>query len=130
MFFMDQKLLEEAIELESYGSALEQHEQFLSNQIEELKKFSDSANSLFSSKENKILAAVGKGVYIPAQITSDKIFVEVGAGVVVKKTYSELQEVIKEQLAKLIESQRSIEMQLQLITQQLQKTMAELEKSE
>lgn len=124
---MNQKLLEEAITLESYSSALEQHEEFLSNQIKELQKFSESANFLFDSKENKILAAVGRGVYIPAQIFPEKIFVEVGAGVVIKKTPSELKEVIQEQLARLIDSQRSIEAQIQLTIQQLQKIMAELE---
>ena len=121
-------MLEEAIALEKYGSVLEQHQDFLAKQIAELKQFSDSASVLSSTKENKILAAIGKGVYVPALLIPEKIFVEAGAGVVVQKTLPELQDVIREQLAKLKESQRAIEMQLELATQQLQKLMAELEK--
>lgn len=124
---MDEHLFHEASQLENYLSNLEQNHEFLTNQIIELEQFSKNLQFLSKTSEKEMLSSLGKGVYLPAQITSKNLLVEVGAGVVIQKSPEELQKVIESQLKKLTESKIQLGAQLESYTEQLRKIMHELE---
>jgi len=124
---MDQQLLMEASQLEKYTSELEQHEEYIAQQITELTQFAEQLHEISKSSEKKLLSSIGKRVYLQTEVTDKKLFVEVGAGVIVRKTPEELHEVIVEQLAQLRESQKKITTQRSFYTQKLHELMHMLE---
>lgn len=127
---MDASKVMEAQELERYAGELDQHQAYLDKQLVELAKFSEDVKVLEKTKEKEIHSPLGKGVYIPAQITDTKLLVEVGAGVLVKKTPAELDLVLRDQMTRLSESKAQVSSQLELVTQRLQEIMSELSKQE
>ncbi len=124
---MDQELLQQAAQLEQYTRQLEEHDEFLTRQIAELEQFRASVLAFVRSKETRMLAPLGKGVYCKTDIADRKLFVEVGAGVLVKKTPEALAGVIENQLQKLKASQVQLTAQIGLCAQKLQEMMQELE---
>ncbi len=125
---MDQQLLQQAGKLEQYTRELEEHDEFLTRQIAELAQFQSSMKSFTSSTETRMLAPLGKGVYCKTDLADRKLFVEVGAGVLVRKTPEALSEVIEDQLNKLKASQVQLTAQIGLCAQKLQEMMQELER--
>ncbi len=125
---MNQQLIFEAAELEKYAADLEQHHEFLVKQIAELEHFAENLADIPSIQGKEILASLGKGVHIKTTVTETKLFVEVGAGIVVQKTPEELKQIIEEQLKQLKESKATITVQLGLSTQRLQELLREFER--
>ena len=124
---MDHQLLREASQLEKYTSELEQHEAYLSQQISELMQFMEQLDALKKNSEKSMLVSVGKRVYLKTEVTDKKFFVDVGAGVVVRKTPEELEAVIAGQLKKLRESQAALAQQLAFYGEKLHDLMHMLE---
>ncbi len=125
---MDQALLQEAARLEQFARELEEHDEFLTRQISELEQFQMSMKSFMASSEKRILAPLGKGVYCKTDIVERKLFVEVGANIIVRKTSEDLSAVIDAQLERLKVSQVHLTAQIGLCTQKLQELMQILEK--
>lgn len=124
---MDQQLLMEASQLEKYSNELEQHEAYLAQHINELMQFSEQLEILNQTNETSMLASIGKRVYLKTEVVDKSLFVEVGAGVVVRKTPEELATVITEQLTQLRASHEQLKLQLAFSTEKLQQIMAVLE---
>ena len=102
---------------------------FLDDQIEELEKFSNSLNVLESSDESEMLASIGKGVYVKTALKKEeKLFVEVGKGIVVRKKPAEAKETITEQIRKFKNVRVQIAAQLNDYTLQLKEMISEIEK--
>ena len=56
------------------------------------------------SKENSIISSLGKGLYVKASLEEKNIFVEVGSGVLVKKTPEAAKKIIENQIKRLSEA--------------------------
>jgi prefoldin alpha subunit len=125
---MDQKLLQEAAQLEQYTRELEEHDAYLQKQIAELEQFKAAMETFVASGEKRLLAPLGKGVYCKADIAEQKLFVEVGSGILVRKTPDALLAVVDEQLQTLGSSQIQLSTQITLCAEKLQGMMAVLEK--
>lgn len=111
---MDQAELMQIALVERQARELEGHLEIVSSQIIELEDFIGTIEALISSKERDILASLGKRVFIKTQAHDfDELFVEVGAGVIVKKTPKETADIIKEQIKRLKEVRIEISGQLQ-----------------
>ncbi len=111
---MQEALLQRAIELRQKSEEVEQQLNFVTEQIVDLENFSKSLDEIENSKENEMLAPLGRGVYTKVLRQKDqKLFVEVGAGVLVRKTPREAQEIIDDQLKKFIEARLHLSAQLQ-----------------
>lgn len=96
-------------EAEKINSQLETVEQ----QITELSSFTSYLTTLntLKEKDTEILASIGKGIYAKTNLINKDLYVEVGSGVVLKKTPADVQKVIDNQTKKLKE------IRLQLINQ-------------
>jgi prefoldin alpha subunit len=97
------------------ASLIERHLQELNNridyvsqQISELEEFKNNLKFLKDAKNKEMLASLGKGIYLKSSCQDDNFFVNVGAGVVVKKTPKETAEIITSQIKNLHEAKTSL----------------------
>lgn len=125
---MNQQLLQETALLEQYTRQLEEHDALLTQQITELEQFHAHLATFSKEQPKRILASLGKGVYVKSYIAEKILFVEAGAGVIVRKSAAEVAAVVSGQLEKLRASQLKLTTQIGLCMQRLQELMAELEK--
>lgn len=123
-------MLMQASALEKYASELDENLSLITQQIEGLNDFSGYLSNLVNSDEKAILSSIGKGVFLKSEIKDKNLFVEVGAGVIVRKTPQELQKVVEEQIAKLDISKTALSAQLELYTDKLHSIMFELNHSQ
>ena len=125
---MSHELIHEAQELEKYTAELEEHIKFLESQIQELDQFAERLTILnLNFINNCFNSSIGKGVYLPAELKDNNLLVEVGAGVIVKKTPLELKDVVIEQISKLQESKISLISQIGFYAQKIQEIMSEVQ---
>ena len=121
---MDQAELMQIALVERQARELEGHLEIVSNQIIELEDFIGTIEALISSKERDMLASLGKRVFVKTRADDfDKLFVEVGAGVIVKKTPKETADIIKEQIKRFKEARIEISGQLQMHHMELENFM-------
>ncbi len=100
-----QQLLFEASFIEKQMQDLQQQSIFINNEQQELENLSKNLDYIIMHNKKEIIASIGKGVRIPAQLISAKeLIVDVGAGVMVKKTLPQAKEVIEQQVKRLQEA--------------------------
>ena len=78
---------------------------FVETQLAELKQLYEMVKSLEAAKKNHALVSLGKGVSLPAMLLPESAYIEVGAGIVLKKSYNELAEVLEQQISTLRKTQ-------------------------
>lgn len=109
---------------------MEQNLLFVDNEIRELQNYRDNLNLFSNSKENSIIASMGKGIHVQASLDTKDLFVEVGAGVVLKKKPQEAVKIIETQLKKLVEARMQLVGKLDIYQKTLENVMLELEDQE
>lgn len=124
---INQELLMRASALHQQSQELEQQLEFIEKQINELSDFSKSLSNLSKTSQSEILAPLGKGVFIKSDIKDKKLFVEIGSGVVIRKTPEETSEVITSQISKLNELKAHISSQLDAFHKIMAETIGEIE---
>lgn len=107
-----------------YSQTIEQL-QMIEQEIVDLDEFVKSLAHLDSSTEKSMLAPLSRGVYVQAdRQPSAKLFVEVGAGVVVRKSPKETIDIIKQQLEQLKVAYHQLKNQESFFATQLQQLIA------
>ena len=102
---------------------------FVNRQINELEQFSKGLKELEKEKEQEILAPLGRGIYTKAKKNiNEKLFVEVGAGVVVRKSPEETREIIEGQLKKFDEARIQLITQLEVFRHEFGNLLKEVER--
>lgn len=126
---MDQEIILKATIAEQQAHQLEENLQLVDAQITELEEFNRNLKTLRDSKEKEMLSQLGKRVYIKTKIENkEKLFVEVGAGVVVKKTPEETMKIVSNQISRLQEAKVQILSQLNFYHTQLQEFLETVRK--
>ena len=124
---MNQEKIMAIAEIERVARELEENLQLIEMQIEELGAFNKSLKFIAESKDKEMLSSIGKRVYIKTAIEDKKrLFIDVGAGVVVKKTPEETIEIVKEQILRLQEARVQISSQLEIYRGKLQEFIEEI----
>lgn len=123
-----QQLFMKARFLQEHSKEIEQSIEFINNQVTELQNLSETLSALDESKNNNFLAYFGKGIYANAEMKDKDLFVEVGSGVVVKKSPVKTKEVIVEQIAKFNDMKNHFLSQLEGINEELQNLMLSQQK--
>jgi len=113
----------------------EQHIKQLSQQLQAVEENIVELNSLIFDldeikKGKEILAQVGKGVFVNANLTSNELTVNVGEKNFVKKNIPETKKLIKEQLSKLENVKKELEMKIDEIGGEIQRILSEMEGNE
>lgn len=93
----------------------------LKNSLQELDK---------GSKNQEILANLGRGVFIKAKVEDEKLFVNVGSKTLARKTFKEAVEIIDNQLAEIERIKAELMGNIEEINAQLYKLLEEAQKSQ
>jgi prefoldin alpha subunit len=125
----NEELMMKASFLERHSQELAEKIDYLSQQLSELEEFRSNLDALSKSKENKMLASIGKGVYVKSSLEDKKLFVNVGSGVLVKKTPEETKEIIEAQIKQFHEAKSRLMAQMEIYNGMLARTMSEIEHS-
>ena len=100
----------------------------LKEQIKELTDFNSNLEVLGENEEREMLANIGRGVHMKvSQEKDEKLFVEVGAGVVVKKTPEEATKIVEKQIQKFQEAKLHLTSQLHEHAEEFRKMLKEVE---
>jgi len=83
--------------------------------IVELSSLNLGLDEIVGGKDKEIFAAIGKGIFARAKLTSEDLNVDVGGGNFVKKTIPETKQLIEEQVGKLQEVKKELENNLERI---------------
>ena len=87
---------------------LEQQLQLIEQHLTDMEKLNNGLDELEKTDNKEILANIGKVIYIPAEIKSKELLVEIGNKNLVKKSVPEAKEIIDEQIKKLISAKQQI----------------------
>ncbi len=126
---MDQKLIWEASLLEKQAQEIEQEKELIEKELDELNAFAENLKILSSSEEKTMLSSLGKGVLIKTEIADKKLFVNVGAGVMVRKTPEEIQKVVGGQIERFNEVRMHLLARIESLGKSLQNVLVEMQKS-
>ncbi len=125
---MEQERIIQAARIEQIARQLEYNLQLIDAEIAELGDFKNNLNFLAESKEKEMLSSLGKRVFIKTKIEDrDKLFIEVGAGVVVRKSPAESLKIVEKQISRLKEAGLQIASQLNRYRGQLDEFLREIE---
>jgi len=122
-----QELIQELSQKYEYSKDLDDKVKVVEKEMSELETFELHLKEIDQSKDKHMLASLGKGVYIPTDITNKKLFVDVGAGILTRKTPAEAQKVISGQLKRLQEMRLLLGHTIETINQELQDLVAQIE---
>ena len=125
---MDQEILYKAQYLEKNSQEAQANLQFVNTQIEELEKFKQNLSDLDNSSEKEMLSSIGKGVYTKTELKDKDLFVDVGSGVIVKKTPEQTKKVLETQIKTLMQAKIQITGQIESYTNSLIELMNEIQK--
>lgn len=124
---MEQEILQRAMTMRQQSEEIEKQLSFIKEQIFELEQFADNLQTLKESKEKEILAPLGKGVYVKSERLEDTFFVEVGAGVVVKKSLEDTKRIIDGQIDKFTQVKVHLVEQLEAFATQFRAMLSEVQ---
>src|SRR3990172_6671535 len=123
----------ESQELMFKASLLERHLQdfaekieYVSQQVAELEDFDKNLKFLKDVKGKEIFSSIGRGVYSKSSCTDNSLFVNVGSGVIVKKTPEETSEIIKSQIKNFHEAKNTLMTQLEVYNGLMRQTISSL----
>ncbi|MEK6844542.1 MAG: prefoldin subunit alpha [Nanoarchaeota archaeon] len=118
---MDQEKIAYITNVENQARQFEENLQLIDNQINELGEFIKNLNFIIKSKEKDMLSSLGRRVYLKAKIEDkEKLFVDIGAGVVLKKTPEETLTIVREQITRLQDVRVQIASQLESYYEELE----------
>ncbi len=99
---------------------------YVLQQISELEEFKDNLKFLKEAKGKNMLSSVGKGVYLKSSCEDSNFFVNIGAGVVLKKTQAETEKIIESQIRNFHEAKASLMASFELYRGLMNKSLSEL----
>ena len=115
--------------IEQEAQQLEQQLQLIEQSLIEMQNLSSSLDELEKTDKKEILANIGRGIYIPAEIKDKNLTVEVGNKVFVKKSIPETKEIIEDQIQRLGSVRKQISNKIEDLRQEVNQLMKS-EKSE
>ncbi len=126
---MDQQLIWKASILEKQVREIEEKVVFLDNQILELEKFLEQLNYMEKNESKDMLSSIGRGLYLKTSLEDRHLFVEVGAGVIVKKTPKEVANILENQIKRFREARMHLSAQIEMYHRNLEEAIVEIEAS-
>jgi prefoldin alpha subunit len=103
---------------------IEQQLQVIDQQITELSSIKDSLETLKKDNNKEILANLGKGIFVRADIKEKDLFVNIGGSIVVKKSMDETIEVITNQNERLLAGKEQLVEKIREIQENMQELMS------
>ncbi|MBM3233341.1 prefoldin subunit alpha [Candidatus Pacearchaeota archaeon] len=117
---MDAELIYKAQALQKQIEEMQAHADLIEREMGELVRFKNDLELLEKSQKKEVLSSLGKGVFMKTERVEKELFVEVGAGIIVKKTPLETRAIIDAQLKKITEARLHALSKLELYHQAMQ----------
>jgi prefoldin alpha subunit len=114
--------------MEQEINQLDQQVQLIDQHLSEMQRLKESLEELDKTNEKKIMASLGKGIYIPAEITDKKLIVEVGNKNLVKKTIPETIHIVEDQIGRLSEAKIQISQRMGDLQNEIMQVVNEAQK--
>ena len=127
---MNQEQLIQLQVIEQEAQQLEQQSQLVQQNLVEMQNLIASLDEIDKTDKKEILASIGRGIYIPAEIKDKTLSVEVGNKIFVKKSISETSKIIEEQIEKLNSAREQIEDKIEELRYEVNQVMKCEEKEE
>jgi prefoldin alpha subunit len=124
---MNEELISRFQYASGHSEELANQQKVVDTQISELTEFRVSLDAFEKSEGGEMLASLGKGVFVKTDIKDKKLFVEVGAGYLVRKTPAEALEIIDGQISRLGEIKMQIDESVESVNAELQGILREAE---
>lgn len=126
---MNQEQLIQLQMIEQESQQLEQQTQLIEQNIIEMQALSSSLEEIEKTDKKDILANIGRGIYIPAEIKDKTLTVEVGNKIFVKKSIKETKEIVEEQIEKLNAAREQISDRIEDLRREVDELIARKEDS-
>lgn len=127
-----QKLLAKLGKYEQQIKQLHQQLRAIEDGLREMNSLSsglDEIQEVIKKKGKKeILAPIGRGVFVEAELLSDKLTVDVGNGTFVKKSIPETKKIIKTQIKKLEDVKKELDKRMEEMNLEINAEISEAEK--
>ena len=123
-----QEIIMQAAVLQQQSEETEQNLAFINNQLSELQEFGNDISFMAQNKGKEIFSLIGKGVYSRASLSDSDFFVNVGSGILVKKSREETKNIIYSQIEKLTEAKVQLMAQMENFHLKLRELIREIEK--
>ena len=95
--------------------------------INELGSLNFGLDELKGNTGKEILAPLGRGIFIKANLISEDLIVDVGGKNFVKKSIPKTKEIIEEQIKKLISVKNELNKNLEELSKEMEKTLKEFQ---
>lgn len=126
---MNQEISFKLEELNRQSQEISERLKIVGQQLSELQNFERNLEELENSKETEVLASLGKGVFIKTDMKKEDLFVEVGSGILVKKSLEESKKIAKQQSKKLNEMKMQLSVQNASISEKMKSLLHEIANS-
>lgn len=101
---------------------IQQQLQAIEQGILDMENLNIGLDELKNAKEREIFAAIGKGMFAKAKLSSEDLIIDVGNKNFIKKTIPESQKIVKKQIKKLGKIREELNQNLEKINEELTKT--------
>ncbi len=105
--------------IEQEANQLSQQSEMIEKNLSELQELKEGLEEIGKEETKEVLVNIGKKIYLPVAIKEKELIVEVGGKNFTKKTISETNEIVEEQLKKLISAKLQIMERLQELESQM-----------
>jgi|TARA_B100000315_G_scaffold101489_1_gene93253 prefoldin alpha subunit len=123
---MNQELMFELEGLNKQSQENEERLKIVEQQIAELQGFEKNLGELETNKNKEVLASLGKGVFIKADLREEDLFVEVGSGILVKKSLGDSKKIAEQQNRKLLEMKTQLLSENESISEKMRKALEKI----
>ena len=122
-----QELMLKASLIERHLNEMGERMNYISQQLSELEDFNSDMKFMKDTKGKEVFSALGRGIYVKSPSKDNSLFVNVGSGVVVKKTPEETVKIIETQIKGFHEAKNSLMTQMEIYKSMMNQTIASLE---
>ena len=102
---------------------IQQQLQAIENAILDMNTLNFDLGNIKGSEGKEVLSSIGKGIFAKTKMISEDLLVNIGGKYIVKKSVGETQGIIQEQIKKLEEIKKELNISLEEINKQLTETM-------
>lgn len=125
----NQDLIFTISELENNLNAQKQSLNFVDEQINDLGNLEAKILAVDINKEGPLLSSLGNGVFAEFDLRSKNLFVQVGSGIVIRKTPKDTLKTVREQLERLRTVRQQLLSSIDVLNSQLYSIIGEIENS-
>ncbi|MBM3233819.1 prefoldin subunit alpha [Candidatus Pacearchaeota archaeon] len=114
--------------IEQQSNEIKQQIETIDSQTGELENLKSCFKNIEKSKNKEMLANLGRGVFIKTKIDDEKLFVNVGSKIVVRKTPEETSKIIDKQIEEMNDLKENFVHNLEHLNSELAELVEEARK--